>query len=113
MTEAMCIDLSLLFFPLLGLESPSILSAGWLFLSVQVIPQIFGLILLCSLAGINSIIFAAINQNVHVICTSESLEFLITHSSSVLVLHIRCPLILRLTYLDIHFLKTQMSTFIL
>lgn len=72
MTEAMCIDLSLFFFPLLGLEGPSIPFAGWLFLSMQVIPQIFSLILLCPLAGINSIIFGAINQNVHVICTPQS-----------------------------------------
>lgn len=72
MTEAKCIDLSLFFFPLLGLEGPSIPIGGWLFLSVQVIPQIFSLILLCLLAGINSIIFAVINQNVHVICAPES-----------------------------------------
>lgn len=58
--------------PWLGKALPFPLLAGWLFLSMQVIPQIFSLILLCLLAGINSIIFAAINQNVHVICTPES-----------------------------------------
>lgn len=72
MTAAMCIDLSLFFFPLLGLEGLSIAFAGWLFLSVQVIAQIFSLIPLCLLASINSIIFALINQSVHVICTPES-----------------------------------------
>lgn len=72
MTEAMCIDLSFFFFALLGLEGPAIPFAGWLFLSVQVIAQIFSLNLLCLLAGINSIILGAINQNVHVICSPES-----------------------------------------
>lgn len=75
MTEAMCIDLSIFFFPLLALEGPSIPFAAWLFLSVQVISQIFSLILLYLLAAsiqFNSIIFVAINQNVHVICTPES-----------------------------------------
>lgn len=72
MTEAMRIDLSLLFFPLLGLDGASFPFPAWLFLSMQVISLIFSLILLCLLASINSIIFGAINQNVHVICTPES-----------------------------------------
>ena len=73
MTEAMCIDPSLFFFFLPDWERVLLTPmAGRLFLSGQVIPQIFSLILLCLLACVNSIIFAAINQNVHVIFSLES-----------------------------------------
>lgn len=112
MTEAMCIDLSLLFSPLLSLEGPSILSAGWLFLSMQVIPQIFSLILLCPLAGINSIIFAAINQNVRfAFLKAQALNY-----AQLLCVGASYPLpskCLGLVTFTLIFFKTQMLTFIL